>query len=87
MNTLFTYMQGVRPVKSSFVKRLGREMLETFPDFQQNVYYKERVGAEEQKLVKMQLTSTVQFICYYKLLWGYRSFRKNLRKRVSAKRI
>ena len=79
-------MQGVRPVKSSFVKSLGQEMLKTFPDFQENMYYKERVGAEEQKLVKMQLASTFRFICYYKLLWGYRNFRKSLRKRMSAKR-
>lgn len=86
VNTLFTYMQGVRPVKSSFVKNLGQEMLKTFPDFPENVYYKERVGAEEQKLVKMQLASTFRFICYYNLLWGYRNFRKSLRKRMSAKR-
>ncbi len=80
VNTLFTYMQGVRPVKSSFVKRLGQEMVETFPDFRENVYYKERIGAEEKKLVEMQLASTCRFICYYKLLWGYRNFRKAVKR-------
>lgn len=79
VNTLFTYMQGVRPVKSSFVRKLGREMLDTFPDFQKNVYYQERIGVEEKKLVKMQMRSTVQFLCYYKLLWAYRNLRKSLR--------
>lgn len=79
VNTLFTYMQGVRPVKSSFVRKLGREMLDTFPDFQKNVYYQERIGVEEKKLVKMQMRSTVQFLCYYKLLWAYRNLCKSLR--------
>lgn len=79
VNTLFTYMQGVRPVKSSFVRKMGREMLDTFPDFQKNVYYQERIGVEEKKLVKMQMRSTVQFLCYYKLLWAYRNLRKSLR--------
>jgi ribosomal protein S17E len=63
-------------VRQSFVRKLGKEMRETFPDFQKNPYYVERVGAEEKKLVRMQLTSTAGFILYYKLLWGYRNFRK-----------
>ena len=36
----------------------------------------ERVHAEEKKLAAMQMRSTVWFILYYKLLWGYRNFRK-----------
>lgn len=80
VNTLFTYMQGVRPVRHGFVQKLGREMRETFPDFQENRYYLERVGAEEKKLVRMQMESTWRFLMYYKLLWGYR----NLRKKISG---
>ena len=80
VNTLFTYMQGVRPVRYGFVKRLGREMAETFPAFQENVYYRERIGAEEKKLVRMQLKSTAFFILYYKLLWGYRGLRRKLKR-------
>lgn len=76
VNTLFTYMQGVKPVKYGFVQKLGREMQETFPDFQENPYYKQRVHAEEKKLVNMQMKSTLGFIFYYKLLWAYRNFRK-----------
>jgi hypothetical protein len=78
VNTLFTYMQGVRPVRLQFVRELGKEMKETFPDFQENRYYRERMGDEEKKLVSMQLSSTVFFVLYYKLLWGYRNFRKRL---------
>ena len=80
VNTLFTYMQGVRPVRYGFVQKLGREMRETFPDFQENRYYLERMGAEEKKLVRMQMESTWKFLIYYKLLWGYR----NLRKKISG---
>lgn len=78
VNTLFTYMQGVRPVRTDFVKKLGQEMLENFPDFQKNPYYIERIGAEEKKLVRMHLASASRFILYYKLLWGYRNLRKKL---------
>ena len=76
LNTPFTYMQGVRPVTYGFVKKLGAEMKRSFPDFQKNPYYCERVHAEEKKLAAMQMRSTVWFILYYKLLWGYRNFRK-----------
>lgn len=76
VNTLFTYMQGVRPVKYGFVKRLGKEMQAAFLHFRENPYYKERVGTEEKKLVNMQMKSTLYFILYYKALWGYRNFRK-----------
>ena len=81
VNTLFTYMQGVRPVRASFVRKLGEEMQEYFPAFRQNPYYLERIGAEEKKLVDMQLSSTWKFLIYYKLLWGYRNFRKRIGKK------
>ena len=80
VNTLFTYMQGVRPVRYGFVKKLGQEMVKTFPDFQDNVYYRERIGAEEKKLVRLQLQSTAFFMLYYKLLWGYRGLRRKLKR-------
>lgn len=80
INTLFTYMVGVRPVKYSFVENLGREVRAFFPDFQKNPYYIERTHPEEKKLIAMQQKSTLQFIIYYKLLWAYRNFRKKLKK-------
>ncbi len=79
-NTLFTYMVGVRPVKLPYVKKLGREIREYFPKFQENPYYIERTHPEEKKLMAMQQKSTLQFVIYYKLLWGYRNFRKKLKK-------
>lgn len=76
VNTLFTYMAGVDRVRYSFVKALGKEMKQTFPEFEKNPYYRERTHEEEKKLIRMQQRSTVLFILYYKLLWAYRNWRK-----------
>lgn len=78
VNTLFTYMPCVKPCKPSFVRKLTKEMKETFPNFQNNGYYMSRTGKEEQKLVAMACKSSLLFFCYYKLLWGYRNLRKKL---------
>ncbi len=85
VNTLFTYMAGVKRVKYRFVKRLGQEMSCRFPNFQENPYYLERTHAEEKKLIRMQMKSTVLFMVYYKLLWTYRNFRKNMRRHGGGK--
>lgn len=76
VNTLFTYMAGVKHTKYGFVKALGREMRETFPDFTANSCYQERTHAEEKKLIRMQQRSTLLFMLYYKALWAYRRWRK-----------
>ena len=80
INTLFTYMVGVRPTKLSYVKKMGDELRAYFPDFQKNAYYIERTHPEEKKLIAMQQKSTLQFVVYYKLLWAYRNLRKKLKK-------
>ncbi|NLL78202.1 MAG: glycosyltransferase [Clostridiales bacterium] len=76
INTLFTYMAGVEHTKYRFVKALGKEMKQTFPDFFKNPYYRERTNEEEKKLITMQQKSTLFFMLYYKLLWAYRRWRK-----------
>lgn len=76
INTLFTYMAGVGKAKYGFVKAMGKEMKETFPEFEKNSYYQERTHAEEKKLIRMQQRSTLFFMLYYKLLWAYRRWRK-----------
>ncbi len=78
INTLFTYMAGVKHTKYHFVKEMGKEMKQTFPDFLQNSYYQTRTHKEEKKLIQMQQKSTLYFMLYYKLLWAYRRFRKAL---------
>lgn len=79
VNTLFSYMAGVKKKEYGFIKAMGREMKETFPDFMENPYYQERVHQEERKLIKMQVKSTLYFMIYYKVLWLYRNFRKKLK--------
>lgn len=76
VNTLFSYMAGVKPIRFSFVKKMGEEMRKTFPGFRENKYYLSRVHEEERKLIDLQMRSTLCFILYYRLLWAYRSFRK-----------
>lgn len=81
INTLFTYMAGVDKTRYGFVKKMGKEMKRTFPDFQSNPYYQGRTHAEEKKLIRMQQRSTLFFMLYYKLLWTYRKWMKKRRAR------
>ena len=76
INTLFTYMVGVKPVKISFIKKMGKELKDYFPDFQKNTYYCQRTNEEEKKLIALQQKSTLLFLFYYRLLWMYRNLRK-----------
>lgn len=81
VNTLFSYLAGVKWPKLSFVKKLGREMRESFPGFWQNPYYEKRVHEEERRLIRMQMRSDLGFLIYYRLLWTYRKIRAKLAKR------
>ena len=78
VNTLFSYMFGVKKKEPAFVEAMGREMRETFPDFQENLRYQERFNGEEKKLVEMQQKSTKRFMLYFTLLWTWRNLRKRL---------
>ena len=80
INTLFTYMPCVRPVKLSFVRELCEGLRKEFPDFEKNRYYAEKTNAEEKKLIGMAMKSPLIFVIWYKLLWGYRNLRKRRRK-------
>mgnify|MGYP003302549727 CR=1 FL=1 len=80
VNTLFSYMVGVKKQEFSFIKAMGEEMKKTFPDFRNNKYYLARVHDEERKLIDMHMKSTLYFVVYYKILWTYRNFRKRLKK-------
>ncbi|MCR5156926.1 MAG: glycosyl transferase family 2, partial [Butyrivibrio sp.] len=77
VNTLFSAMPRKFKVPGcySFTKALGREMKETFPDFQKNPYYIEKIHPEEKKLIGFQMKSHLFFYIYYRLLWFYRDLR------------
>lgn len=80
VNTLFSYMAGVKKKEFGFIRELGKEMKDTFPGFMENPYYQERVHEEERRLIRMQMKSTLYFMIYYQLLWSYRKLRKKCEK-------
>lgn len=66
-NTLFSYMQSDLKKDMGFVRKLGQEMVATFPDFRQNDYYNRMVNEYEQKLINLHLKSTLAFMIIFKL--------------------
>ncbi len=58
VNTLFSYMVGKGHKSLSFIRKMGNELKEAFPDFADNPYYQERVNAEQKKMIAMQQRST-----------------------------
>ena len=68
--TLFSYMQGVKRPKLSFVRALREGVEHYFPAFENNIYYRQNTGPEEQKLIAMQGNSSLLFFLKYRLkLW------------------
>lgn len=78
VNTLFSYMLGMKGRRLSFVKELKRGMKETYPKFQENPYYRQYTDAEEQRMIAMLMRSEVRFFVYYSLLLFYRKVRKRI---------
>ncbi len=77
--TLFSYLSGVKRPKLSFVKELRKGVEQRFPNFEANPYYREKTGAEEQKLIAMQGKSDALFFCYYRLKQLWRKFRSQIK--------
>lgn len=67
VNTLFSYMSGVKHPKLSFVKELRRGVKTKFPGFRLNSYFQEFTGEEEQELIYMQAGSDLKFYWYYRV--------------------
>lgn len=78
--TLFSYMQGMKHPKLSFVRELRKGVLEHYPDFEENGYYKKMADREVQSLITMQMKSDVRFYCYYRLKLFARRMKKKYRK-------
>ncbi|MCD7738226.1 MAG: glycosyltransferase, partial [Lachnospiraceae bacterium] len=77
-NTLFSYMQGAQKKKLSFLRGLGKEMTDTFPDFWKNPYYLARVNPEERMFMELLTKSPMAFLFYYRLKHFVRRLRKGL---------
>ena len=77
VNTLFSAMRDCREKgKYRFVTDLAAEMKRTFPDFEQNVYYREKLTEEEKKMIRIQMVCPPRFYLYYRALWTYRDLRR-----------
>ncbi len=78
-NTLFSYMQSDLKKDMNFVRELGEEIVATFPDFRENVYYNQQVNDYEQKLINLHLKSTLAFMVIFKL--------KMLSRKIRSKKV
>lgn len=78
VNTLFTYMQGVKHPKLDFVKKMRKNTEARFPEFRQNTYYNQYVGQEEKSLIEMQCKSDFRFFWYYRVKLLVRKLRRRL---------
>lgn len=74
-NTLFSYLQGCKKTKLSFVRELKKGLLSQTPDFMENPYYRQYTDAETGKLIGIHMRSDILFCVYYKLLHLYRRMR------------
>lgn len=72
MNTLFTYMFGVKKPKVRFLKQIAEGIRQEFPDFQENAYYQNAFDKEQKRLAAMHMESPLKFKLYFQLLWFYR---------------
>ncbi|MBR1930475.1 MAG: glycosyltransferase family 2 protein [Lachnospiraceae bacterium] len=80
VNTLFSYMLGVKHPRRRFVKELRQGQEKYFPHFAENPYYQRYTGAEEQQFIALQAKSDFAFYWYYRLKWAWRGLRKRLGK-------
>lgn len=72
MNTLYTYMLGMKHQKLAFLQMIAKGMIHEFPDFQDNPYYLKEYDEEQKKMAALHIKSPVMFLIYFKLLYGYR---------------
>lgn len=72
MNTLFTYMLGIKHPQVDFLKLIAKGMQEEFPEFQNNSYYQEAFDEEQKKMAALHMKNPRLFLIYFKLLYTYR---------------
>jgi glycosyltransferase involved in cell wall biosynthesis len=72
MNTLYSYMLGVKHVKLDFLKKMSAGMKQQFPDFQENSYYQKEFDDEQKRMAAMNMKSPLKFMVYFRLLCFYR---------------
>lgn len=76
INTLFSYMSGVKHPQLSFIAEMRSGIKKIFPNFEKNKYYSEKVRKFEKKMISLNSKSSIAFVVYYKakhFIWGLRS--------------
>lgn len=81
VNTLFSYVIGVSRARPAFLVRLKEGMVEEFPGFQENEYYRKEYDREQKKLIRLHMHSSLLFLAYYRALTGYRRLRQRIRSK------
>jgi hypothetical protein len=79
INTLFTYMLGVRRTNTAFLKEMAEGITREFPNFQANIYYQKEYDQEQKRMAAMNIKSQLMFMTYFKLLYFYRN---NIRGKI-----
>ena len=72
MNTLFTYMLGIKRPRLKFLRQIADGIKQEFPDFQENIYYLKEFDEEQKKLAAMHIQSPFRFKLYFQMLYFYR---------------
>lgn len=75
VNTLFSYMAGVKWPKLSFLKELRAGMQTYFPAFQDNAYYAGMYDEEQKRMIRMHMKNPLRYMLYDKALRLYRRVR------------
>ena len=76
MNTLFSYMLGVKHPKAAFLRQIADGIRREFPNFQDNPFFQEEFDDEQKCLAALHMKSPIIFLIYFKLLYFYRRIRK-----------
>lgn len=75
VNTLFSYMQGVRIPRLRFLKELRTGVQRYCPCFTENPYYPRICDKEQRRLIGYHMKNVFFFVLYYKALYLYRRLR------------
>ncbi|MDR0963891.1 MAG: glycosyltransferase [Clostridium sp.] len=81
INTLFSYMQGVKHPKSRHTALLRKRILQEYPHFADNPYYHKWTSEEYDRMVKLHCRSNLRFYWYYRLVLTVRAVKKKIRSK------
>ncbi len=75
VNTLFSYMSGIRFPSLKFLRELRDGMNAYFPEFRKNPYYMDMYDREQRKMIDLHMRNVFLYAAYDKALRIYRRIR------------